>query len=300
MHKITPHLWFNTQAKEAAEFYTTVFPDTVITNITTLSNTPSGDAHLVSFSIAGQPFMAISAGPLFKPTPAISFFVNIDPSKVANAEQEVDRLWGKLIEGGKPLMEIGAYPFSKRYGWVEDKYGVSWQIILTNPEGDARPYIVPSLMYVGAVAGRAEEAIDFYCSVFTDSVRGITARYPAGMAPDKEGSLMYADFRINDTWFAAMDSAHDHKFSFTEGVSLIITCDTQEEINHFSDKLSADPAAEQCGWVKDRFGVSWQISPAVMGEMMQHGTPEQVARVTQAFLPMKRFDIKTLEAAYGA
>jgi predicted 3-demethylubiquinone-9 3-methyltransferase (glyoxalase superfamily) len=152
-------------------------------------------------------------------------------------------------------------------------------------------------MFTQDKAGKAEEAIDFYCSVFKNSKRGTTARYPTGMEPDKEGTIMFADFNILDTWIAAMDSAQAHKFVFNEAISLIVPCETQAEIDYYWEKLSADLQAEQCGWLKDRFGVSWQVYPTVMAEMMQ-GTQEQVDRVTQAFLPMKKFDIATLQKAY--
>jgi predicted 3-demethylubiquinone-9 3-methyltransferase (glyoxalase superfamily) len=149
--KITPHLWFDKEAKEAAEFYTSIFPNSKITNVTTLRNTPSGDCDVVSFELSGQPFMAISAGPLFK---------------------------------------------------------------------------------------------------------------------------------------------------FNESISFMVYCDTQEEIDYYWKKLSAVPEAEQCGWLKDKYGLSWQIVPTTMDEMMQNGTEEQIARVTQAFLKMKKFDLAELQKAY--
>lgn len=150
-HKITPHLWFDKEAKEAAEFYCSIFPDSKITNITTLHDTPSGDCDVVSFELSGQPFMAISAGPLFK---------------------------------------------------------------------------------------------------------------------------------------------------FNESISFIVYCDTQEQIDYYWNKLSAVPEAEVCGWLKDKYGLSWQIAPANMDEMMRRGSKEQVARVTQAFLRMKKFDLAELQKAY--
>jgi predicted 3-demethylubiquinone-9 3-methyltransferase (glyoxalase superfamily) len=153
---IVPHLWYDKEAKEAAEFYVSVFPDSKITNVTTLhdtpSDTPSGDTEIVSFELFGQPFMAISAGPLFK---------------------------------------------------------------------------------------------------------------------------------------------------FNESVSFMVYCEDQEQIDRYWDKLSAVPEAEQCGWLKDKFGLSWQIVPRRMDEILQNGTAEQVARVTQAFLPMKKLDIAELERAYA-
>jgi predicted 3-demethylubiquinone-9 3-methyltransferase (glyoxalase superfamily) len=298
MQKIVPHLWFDTQAKEAAEFYVQIFGNgSTVTNVTTLRDTPSGDCDVVSFEICGFDFMAISAGPLFKANPSISFFLNFDPSKDKNAREHLDALWKKLIDGGQALMEIDKYPFSERYGWLQDKYGVSWQLILTNPEGEERPFIVPSLLYTGAVAGKAEEAIDFYVSTFKNAKRGATARYPAGMPPDKEGTLMFADFMLEGQWFAAMDSAHTHKFNFNEGISLIVKCKDQKEIDHLWEKLSAVPEAEQCGWLKDKFGVSWQITPVAMDTIMASGDDKKIARVTEAFMTMKKFDLAALEKA---
>jgi predicted 3-demethylubiquinone-9 3-methyltransferase (glyoxalase superfamily) len=195
-------------------------------------------------------------------------------------------------------MPLQQYPFSQRYGWVQDRYGLSWQLILSNPEGEERPVIVPSLLFVGAVAGRAEEAINFYLSVFKDSKMGTIQRYSAGQEPDKEGTVMFADYMLFGQWFAAMDSAHKHDFAFNEAISFIVNCDDQEEIDYYWDKLSAVPEAEQCGWLKDRFGLSWQVAPTAMDEMMQSGTKEQIARLTQAFLKMKKFDIAELKKAY--
>jgi predicted 3-demethylubiquinone-9 3-methyltransferase (glyoxalase superfamily) len=299
VQKIVPHLWFDKEAKEAAEFYTSAFPNSKVTNVTTIRDTPSGDCDIVSFELSGQPFMAISAEPLFKFNPSVSFILNFDPSKDSRARENLDALWSKLAQGGKVLMALDKYPFSERYGWVQDRYGLSWQLILTNPQGEERPFITPSLMFVGAVCGKAEEAIKFYLSVFKNSRQGNVARYPKGMEPDKEGTVMFADFMIENHWLAAMDSAHDHKFSFNEAVSFMVNCDTQQEIDYYWGKMSAVPEAEQCGWLKDRYGLSWQIVPTVMDEMMRDRDEKKIARVTQAFLKMKKFDIAELMKAYS-
>ena len=149
--KIVPHLWFDTQAREAAEFYCSVFPDSKIRFVTTLHDTPGGDSEIVAFRLAGQPFMAISAGPVFK---------------------------------------------------------------------------------------------------------------------------------------------------FNEAISLMIYCDDQKEMDYYTNRLSAVPEAEQCGWIKDKYGVSWQVVPREMNDMMRDDDEERLARVTQAMLKMKRLDIKELERAY--
>ena len=298
MQKIIPHFWFDKEAKKAAAFYTSLFSNSKVTNTTTITGTPSGDCDIVSFELQGQSFMAISAGPYFKFTPAISLMVNFDLSQDKDAAKRIDEVWAKLSEGGKVMMEIGEYPFSKRYGWVADKYGLSWQLILTNPEGEERPLIVPSMLFVDKKYGKAEEASNFYLSVFKDSKRGTLAQYPANSEPNKEGTVMFTDFKLADTWFAAMDGGGEHNFDFNEAVSFIVNCDTQEEIDYYWGKLSAVPESEQCGWLKDKYGVSWQIAPAAMNKMMTSGSKEQIVRVTQAFLKMKKFDIKTLQDAY--
>ncbi|HZG66669.1 MAG TPA: VOC family protein [Herpetosiphonaceae bacterium] len=297
MQTIIPHLWYDKEAKEAAEFYTTLFPDSTITNVTTLHDTPSGDCDIVSFTLWGHAFQAISAGPLFKFNPSISFMVNFDPSHDTEAQTRIDAVWARLVDGGTVLMPLDTYPFSKRYGWVQDKYGLSWQLILTNPEGEERPLIIPSLMFVGDVCGKAEEATDFYLSVFKNAQRGAIAHYPAGMEPDQEGTVMFTDFKLEGQWFAAMDSARMHDFTFNEAISFIVHCDNQAEIDYYWEALSAVPEAEQCGWLKDKYGVSWQIVPTAMDAMLASGDLEKIARVTEAFLSMKKFDIAALTRA---
>jgi predicted 3-demethylubiquinone-9 3-methyltransferase (glyoxalase superfamily) len=298
MQKIVPHLWFDTQAKEAAEFYTSVFPNSKITATTQLHDTPSGDTDIVSFELMGFAFQAISAGPLFKFNPSISFMVNFDPAQDPDAKTLIDEIWNKLIDGGEALMPIDKYPFSERFGWVKDKYGVTWQLILTDPEGEPRPLIMPSLLFVKEMYGKAKEAGDFYVSVFKDSKLGLVSLYPAGMEPEKEGTVMFSEFTLEGQWFTAADSAQKHGFGFNEAISLIVNCADQAEIDFYWDKLSADPASEQCGWLKDKYGVSWQITPTEMDEMLTNGTREQIDRVTQAFLPMKKLDIAKIKAAY--
>ena len=289
MNKITPHLWYDKEAKEAGAFYASVFGGRV-TNTMTLTDTPSGDVDVVNIELYGQDFQLISAGPLFKFTPAISFLVQCE------SKDEVDKLWNALAPGGKPLMPLDAYPFGERYGWIEDRYGLSWQILFAKGRKIDQK-IMPTLMFVGS--GRAEEAMNFYTSVFRNASVGDINRYEAGEEPDKPGTIKHAWFVLEGQRFAAMDSARAHGFGFNEAVSLVVHCADQKEIDYFWGKMSADPKAEQCGWIKDKFGVAWQIVPAAMDEMMAKGTKEQLARVTQAFLPMKKFDIAKLEKAYA-
>jgi predicted 3-demethylubiquinone-9 3-methyltransferase (glyoxalase superfamily) len=291
MQTITPHLWFDKEAMEAAEFYTSFLPDSKVTNITRLYDTPSGDCDVVSFVLANQPFMAISAGPLFKFNPSISFHVK------CKTKNEVDAIWEKLSSGGKILMPLAAYPFSERYGWIEDQYGLSWQVIYAG-NTEIQQTITPVLMFVGPVCGKTEEAVTFYTSVFHHANTFFLTRYSQGEEPDQEGTVQYVAFTLEGMEFGAMDSAREHHFAFNEAISFLVPCETQAEIDYYWEKLSADPKAEQCGWLKDKFGLSWQIWPTAIGEMMKNGTPEQIDRITQAFLPMKKFDLATLQRAY--
>jgi predicted 3-demethylubiquinone-9 3-methyltransferase (glyoxalase superfamily) len=288
---ITPHLWFDKEAKEAAEFYASLLPQSKITNVTTLHNTPSGDCDLVSFELSGLPFMAISAGPLFRFNPSISFHVK------CSTKDEVDAMWKRLSDGGKVRIPLDAYPFSERYGWVEDKYGLSWQLISRGGR-EIKQRITPVLMFTGKTCGKAEEAMSFYTSVFKGPPPNIMARYGKGEEPDQEGSVKYAAFELRGQEFGAMDSAREHQFAFNEAISFMLPCETQEEIDNYWGKLSADPKAEQCGWLKDKYGVSWQITPSIMGEMMGSKDKEKTQRVVQAFLKMKKFDIAALKRAY--
>jgi predicted 3-demethylubiquinone-9 3-methyltransferase (glyoxalase superfamily) len=295
MQKITPHLWFDREAKEAGGFYASLFENSKITSTTTLHDTPSGDCDVVSFELARQPFMAISAGPLFKFNPSISFHV-----KCKTAAQ-VDALWTKLAERGKVLMELGKYPWSERYGWLQDKYGLSWQLISTGGMETAQT-IIPVLMFVGPSCGKAEEAITFYGSIFHNAKVGQIIRRGKGEEPEKEGTLTYGSFTLEGLEFGAMDSAREHGFAFNEAISFLVRCDTQDEIDYYWGKLTqgGDPRAQQCGWLKDKYGVSWQVSPGILGEMLQGKDSKRVARVTEAFLKMKKFEIAELKRAYEA
>ena len=219
---ITPHLWFDTQANEAAEFYCSVFPDSRIDTKAVLRNTPSGDCDVLHFHLCGQPFMAISAGPLFKFNPSVSFFVHFDPSRDPQAREKLDALWDELAHGGTPLMGLDAYPFSERYGWVQDRYGVSWQLILTNPDSEPRPTIVPSLLFTGAVCGKAKKAGEFYRTVFDDSQAGRSRRIRPACRPIAKAPRCTRTSASATTWFAAMDNAHEHKFRVQRGDSFLV------------------------------------------------------------------------------
>lgn len=278
--KIIPNLWFNGNAEEAVGFYVSAFPDskTVVTThypssadegLADFQLDMAGKVLTIDFELGGLRFSAINAGPEFQPNPSVSFMLNFDPSRDEHAREHLDQLWDTLAAGGEVLMPLDTYPFSKRYGWVKDRFGLTWQFILTDPEGEPRPFIIPSLLFAGENTNRAEEAISFYMSVFEDAKQGALARYGEDTGAAKAGSLMFADFTLVGQWFAAMDSGVAQQFTFNEAISFAVMCKDQAEIDYLWEKLSSDPAAEQCGWCKDKFGLSWQIVPQNMEELMK-------------------------------
>ncbi len=290
MQKITPFLWFNDNAEVAIRTYTAIFKNSKIGRLSRYGEAGPGKKGTVmtgTFQLAGREFMALNGGPTFKFTPAISFFVNCE------TEQEVDLAWKELSVGGQVLMELNSYPWSRKYGWLNDRFGVSWQLTLA---GSAQK-ISPMIMFVGKQSGKAEEAIKFYTSIFKNSRVDAIEKYGKG-TPQPEGAVMHARFSLEREDFMAMDGGVNHAFTFTPAISHFVSCTTQEEVDIFWEKLSAGGKTGQCGWLEDRYGVSWQIVPTALGEMMQDKDPEKVTRVTKAMLQMKKLDIEELVRAY--
>ncbi len=283
--KITPFLWFNGNAEEAVNFYSSAIQN--CSKLTSIPG-PNGTVMSATFQINGQEFIAFNGGSMFSFSPAISFFL---PCKT---EQEIDGLWDKLSVGGKVFMALDKYPFSEKYGWVEDKFGISWQLML----GEADQKISPSLMFVGKQHGKAEEAIQFYTSIFQNSHIGQIERY-GEEDNDPTGTIMYASFTLSGKEFAAMDSAMEHAFGFTPAISLFVKCETQDEIDRFWEKLSADGEKNRCGWLQDKFGVSWQIVPPILGRLLGNPDRAKANRVMDAMLKMDKIIIADLESAFA-
>lgn len=292
MQKVIPHLWYDKEAVEAAQWYVELFENSRILRTGIIRDTPSGDTQTVEFQLAGMRFSAISAGPYFTLNPSISLMV------ACSGPEEVDRLHSHLSTGGMELMPLGEYPFSKRYAWLQDKYGLSWQLMLVeNMEEHQR--IRLSFLFSGDACGKAEEALNYYLSVFQGSTKGYVNHFQAGEAMDKRAKINYSELNIQGHQMIAMDHGYGGDFMFNEAFSLMIPCANQEEIDYFWDKLSFVPESEQCGWVKDQFGLSWQIVPENLDDVMAKGTEEEVKRITEAFLKMKKLDIAALEKAWS-
>ena len=276
LHSIGTCLWFDGKAKEAAHYYKEIFGEVNI-----ISENPMA----VVYTLFGRRFMNLNAGPGYPINPSISFYVS------AETDSELDIIWEKLINEGKILMPLNKYPWSEKYGWCADKFGVNWQLMLGHKSSSK---VMPHLLFTGANAGQAKEAIAYYSGLFVDSKTIIVDEYQKG-EPDVAGFIKYAQFELNNLSFGIMDSSAPHKFTFNEGVSFIVTVDTQEEVDFYWDYLVKDGAPGRCGWLKDKYGVSWQVVPSMLGKLMTN--PETAPKATYAFLQMSKFIIADLEKA---
>lgn len=282
---IAPSFWFHRSAAEAAERYLAAIPGAVElarTNYPTEQLLPfqqsfAGEVLTIELDLAGLRVTLINAGDEFRPNASLSIMLNFDPSRDPDARASLDATWAALADGGEVLMPLQAYGFSERYGWLQDRWGVGWQLILTNPDGEPRPFAMPAFLFAAGAQGRAREAIDSWTALLPDSAPGMTAEYPVETGPARPGDLMFADFRLAGQWCVAMDSGVDMAESFTPGGSMQVSCADQQEIDRLWAELSTVPEAEQCGWCEDRFGASWQVVPADLAERIRD--PEAYRRM---------------------
>lgn len=286
VEKITPFLWFDNQAEEAARYYASVFGNSLPGPITR-----NGDAVLVvRFSLDGQTFDALNGGPQFRFNPSVSFFV------MCETGAETDAVWQKLADGGMVMMALQSYPWSEKYGWVQDRFGLSWQVS-QGKLSDVGQKFTPTLLFTGSQRGRGEEAVHFYTSLFPDASLDGLSHYKAGGA-GPEGSLEHAQFRLFGQTFMAMDNPMaEPQFSFNEAVSFVVHCADQQEVDFFWEKLTADGGEESmCGWLKDKFGVSWQIVPDVLPRLLSDPDPAVARRAMSAMMQMRKIEIDKLTA----
>lgn len=272
---IYPCVWCNNNAAELAEFYVSVFPDTKI-----IDENPV----VVRLEMSGQRLMLLNGSDLFRPNPSISLMY------LTSLESEVEQIYAKLIETGTALMPLDQYPFSPMYGWVEDQFGVSWQLY-TGKE-DIIQKIVPTLMFVNHNNGKAAQAVDFYTSLFPDAESRGLLRY-SGEEGETTGNIQHGEFLINHYLLRIMDSSWPHAFNFTEGVSLVVECDSQQEIDsYWSGLISGGGEESMCGWLKDRYGVRWQIVTSTIDKLIARSP-----RVMEEMMKMRKLDIRRLQQA---
>ena len=279
--RIIPAIWCDAADDEAARFYADVFREGSVVE--------QAPGLAATVSIHGFRLSLINGGDQYAPNPSISCILNFDPLLFGGEDQArayLDELYERL-SGGGVLMELGEYPFSPRYAWVRDRFGMTWQLMLTDPAGEPRPFILPAFMFGGTNHANAEEATEAWIALFDDARRGALRRHEEA-GPMEAGTIMFTDFTLRGTWMAAMDSGAFHDFTFTPGVSMIVSCRDQEEIDRYWAGLSAVPEAERCGWCVDRWGVSWQVVPDNIAELMAD------AATREKILHMGKIDLTRL------
>lgn len=297
MQKITPFLWFDREAEEAMNLYVSVFKDSRIDKITRVPEGPleepmkglEGKVLSGDFTLAGCKLTALDGGKYYTHNPSVSLIACM------STPAEVDAVFKKLSVGGTILMPLDKYPFSERYGWFQDKFGVPWQVILwSSPQA-----IIPSFLFTGALFGRVEEALDFWTSVFHDSTINQVSRYGAGEG-DVEGKAEFSSFSLEGRMFAAMESSKSKVYPPTGAISQLVECESQAEIDFYWNKLreGGDEKAQICGWLTDKFGFTWQVVPSALAKMISDPDSEKVRRVLKAIMPMKKLIIADLEKAY--
>lgn len=298
--KITPFLWFDHQAEEAMNFYLSVFPNSHVTVLNRWpehtpfpeDSTQPGTVQQVVFTLDGFQMHAFDAGPMFKFTPAISFYVVFETVK------EVDEAWNKFKEGGQVLMPLDSYDWSDRYGWVADRYGLAWQVSRGKLSDVGGQRITPLIMYSGEQRGNAEEAMNVYVNTFKNSsVEGI-ARYGAG-EPGPEGMIKHAQCHLSGQTFMLMDNGTEADIPFTEAISFYVNCKDQKEVDYFWESFTREGSESQCGWLKDKYGVSWQIVPEFFTNKMTEGEPDKQQKMMDAVMKMKKLDVAKLKDAYN-
>lgn len=289
MAELVSFLWFDNEAEEAVAFYLSLF-DGEVTNRQLFENIPTGEALEISFTLENMKFSAWNGGDSVVKNSSISLMVSL------SSAQAVDDLYGKLAEGGKDLMPLDTYPFSERYAWVEDKFGLTWQLMV-DEDRSTQEKLRPSLLFSGQYCGKAEEALTHYQEIFESSEIGHINPYQAGEAQDERAKINYSELKVLNQSIVLMDHGFGGDFEFNEGYSLMILCSSQAEVDYYWEKLSFIPESEQSGWLKDAYGVSWLIVPFRLYELMATSTEEEQTRISQALLKMKKIDIDALENA---
>ncbi len=283
-NNIFPCLWYNGDGKESAEFYCKIFSGTIT------SDTPM----VLNIELFGQKLMLLNGGPQFEKNASVSFMV------LCETDAEVEDYWDQLSDGGIVLMELGEYPWSKKYGWVRDRFGVTWQLYLGEKQSEQK--IIPTLMFIHQNNGKAMEAMKLYTNVFPNSKIGNVLKYGEGVGNETHEvpeNVQHAHFEIDGFSFFCMDNSYDHKFDFNEGISTVVMTDNQQQTDHLWNALTADGGTESmCGWLKDKFGLSWQIIPKKLIQLMSDSDQEKGQKVAQSMMKMQKIVIKDLEEAY--
>lgn len=291
MSPIVPCVWLDAEAEAAATFYLGIFPNSHVrgrshypASVDNPGHKPRGSTLTVEVELAGQRFCLLNGGPVFSPNPSVSFFVHVPEVEDAR------RVYDALAEGGSALMPFGVWPWSPGYGWIQDRFGVSWQV-MAGPRPAGTAMIVPCLMFAGDVHLRAEEALQAYTALFPGSRIEHIERYP-------QGGVVHARAVVGGQELIAMDSHVQHAFGFNEGLSLQVLCADQAEVDRLWAALGDGGRPSVCGWVTDRFGLSWQVVPTDNARWLTSDDAAARDRAFAAMMTQRKPDIAATERAF--
>ena len=293
-NSIYPCLTIKGRIQEAADFY-----------IKTFGEGSAGTAlpYVMQIQLSGQRFLLLNEGPVSTPNATLSFTV------MCKTAEETERYWSRLIEGGSVLMPLDTYEWSSKYGWLQDRFGVHWQLFTAVPDSGqgqdgsfqqnegrvAWQKFVPSFMFTGKMAGKALDALNYYTRLFPNSSKLMVVNYTEEDG-DNSGYIKHGRFSIDGYVMTAMESSMDHGVEFNDAISLVVECDTQDEVDHYWNNLVEGGGEEvACGWLNDRYGIAWQIVPKRLMELLKE--PQRAERVMQRLMGMKKLVISELESA---
>lgn len=291
MQKIVPFIWSAGKAEQMIDLYSAAFGATVASSQTYPDDMPAeradfaGQLMSVDLNVRGLMLGIINADDTYTPNPSISLMMNFDPAAGGDARQELEAAHAALMAAGATeLMPLGSYDFSDYYAWVQDPFGVSWQLMLTNPAGEPRPAALPAIMFT-----RGNQAM-----VFTEKLLELFPGSEMGnriLMPGNDDQVLFSDANIAGDWIMITDGGSGHEFTFSGGVSLLVRATDQQEIDGLWRALSAVPEKERCGWCIDEYGISWQVVPENLDELL--ASPG----ARGAFMRMGKIDIAQLQAA---
>ena len=296
MNSIIPNLWFDHNAENAVKFYTSLFPNSNIGKTTYFGKEgfeyhkkPQGTIMTIDFELHAQKFVALNGGPIFQFNESLSFYVYCE------SDEAIENLYRKLSEGGQINMPLSKYDWSDKYAWVKDRFGVSWQLDIDTINSPQK--IVPSMLFVNDKYTKVNDAVIHYTSIFPDSKKLFESLYPPNEnIPD--GTVLFSQFSLSNNLFNVMSGAGEHKFDFNASISFIVNCESQDEVDYYWSKLTEGATESMCGWLEDKFGISWQIIPTEIYKYIEGAIPEKRSNAINAMFQMKKLDIQKLKQSY--
>ncbi len=293
--KIACMLWFENQAEKAVEYYIELFPNSKIGFKTYQSSKDYQHIHnhekellTIEFWLDGFHFIALNGGPKYSVNPSVSFYAAYEN------EFFIDEIWAKLADQGTVLLPFENHELSSKYGKLIDRFDVTWHFALAERKDIREDRITPYLTFINQQHGKASEAVDYYVSIFKNAARNESIYYTENDSPEISGNARNIHFTLENQHFMAMDSSIFHLYDFCEAVSFIIFCDNQEEIDYYQDKLCEGGEAQTGGWLKDRYGLSWQVIPKMFFEILYLQNPVLSQEILKAVMNMKKFSLTEL------